>query len=338
MPNCSCLTKKLKPCKNRVSQDSIPYNGSYMCFKHIQQIQNRENGENGENGESVKSTRCLGKTKKGKRCVKKTKSYTGFCSTHENKIPNKHTFNRERIINESIKSPNIKYKINNNHDNCYICLDETTTKLSCGHFIHSKCLLETIKNTEINSNNNKSIIFEHENEYFIVTTCLYCKQISIIKNIKDFKFKKRITLKNILKKNIKMDNKYISYRFNILFQLEPPESIFTGIENNIIQETNIEEFTDKIKRTIFDMFGCIVFENYIQQKSICKIPKKYSKINKDKIIEEIKKNINNKISKKLYKHVNVKLYNFLEILEDIFNKINSETNIQDEYINLMNVF
>jgi 5-bromo-4-chloroindolyl phosphate hydrolysis protein len=107
----------------------------------------------------------------------------------------------------------------------------------------------------------------------------------------------------------------------------------------------VENFTKDVKQLIFDKFSNIVFDNYIQQKglylskTLCKLPKKYSKIDKSKIIKQIENYIDSTLySKKIYKLVKVKLYNFFEILEDIFYKINSNVNVQDEYLILMNVF
>jgi len=363
MPNCSCLTAKLKPCKNRISETSQPYNGSYMCFRHIKQNQRSQDNtgvgrkfqQNNQEYYPENTIRCCVKTKKGTRCSKKTKNESGMCFLHEkHKKENINTEQTNKVsekdnihINFNICSPNIKFKINNEHDNCYICLEETQNKLSCGHFIHSECLLHTMQNSNLNRNGilmNK--IFEHENKYFVVTTCLYCKQIAIVKNIQKpqcafinqylknscFSLKELRSLKgNHRMKNIKLDDKYILECFNEIFQK------YDIYDNNT--EQNINEFIKDMKQLIFDKFSCIVFDNYIQQKSICKLPKKYGKIDKKRMIENIKEYINNTLySKKLYKYIEIKLYNFFEILEDILSKINSKINIQDEYINLMNVF
>jgi len=355
MPNCSCLTAKLKPCKNRISSSSEPYNGSYMCFRHIKQIQKKENEININQVDTEtfhrNSTRCCSKTKKGSRCVKKTKNESGMCVLHEKSFLHKHhkipKENNLKYIN-TVCSPNIKYKLNNEHDNCYICLEETRDKLSCGHFIHTDCLLHSIQNSNLNNKEQKNKIFEHENKYFIATHCLYCKQFSIIKNIQitncqylnNYLINKCLTLKKLCKNNIKIDNNYISICFNTLFQ-----SYDTYENKDIDKHMILENFTKDLKQLIFDNFGNIVFDNYIQQKglynskSICKIPKKYGKINKIKIIEQIENYIERTLySKKIYKIIKIKLYNFYEILEDIFCKINSNINVQDEYLNLMNIF
>ena len=351
MPNCSCLTAKLKPCKNRISNTSEPYNGSYMCFRHIKQRQNELNNRENTNEFSYNLKRCCCKTKKGSRCVKKTKNESGMCFLHEKSFSREHyKIPQENNVESTITicSPNIKYKLDNEHDNCYICLEDTHNKLSCGHFIHTECLFHSIQNSNLNKNTeHKHKIFEHENKYFITTYCLYCKQFSIIKNIKtQCQFINRylkdtcLTLKKIYKNNIKIDNNYISVCFNTFFQL------YDSYENkNIERYTVIENFTKDIKQLIFDKFSNIVFDNYIQQKgitmskSLCKFPKKYAKISKSEIIRQIENYINTTLySKKIYENVKIKLYNFFEILEDIFHKINSNINVQDEYLVLMNVF
>ena len=367
MPNCSCLTAKLKPCKNRVSNSSEPYNGSYMCFRHIKQTQQREengniNNENNSENYSNTSKRCCAKTKKGSRCTKKTKNESGMCFSHKKYEKNTQQRQCDENIENVVFSPNIKYRINNEHDNCYICLEETHEKLSCGHFIHSNCLLHSMQNLNLNRNNEqRHKIFEHKNKYFIVTNCLYCKQFSIIKNIKicekdthcqyinRYLNETSLTLKNIFKgqsqlkghgfskNNITFDDNSIAMCFNLLFQ------DYDTYENtryiNIENDKDMDNFVRDVKQLVFDNFSNIVFDNYIQQKSISKLPKKYGKINKHKIMEQIDNYIDDTLySKKLYKSVKIKLYNFLEILEDIFYKINSKVNVQDEYLNLMNVF
>lgn len=362
MPNCSCLTAKFKPCKNRISNSSEPYNGSYMCFRHIKQMQRKqeENESKYENNKqdnsklfSHNSTRCCSKTKKGSRCVKKTKNESGMCVLHEksflhkhHKIPQENTFN----FTNTVCSPDIRYKLNNKHDNCYICLEETYNKLSCGHFIHPDCLLYSIQNSNLNKSNeqNNNKIFEHENKYFITTNCLYCKQIAIVKNIQIvnnqfvnfYLNEKSLSLKKLIcKNNIKIDNNYISMCFNTLFH-----SYDTYENRDTKKHKVLENLIKGIKQLIFDKFGNIVFDNYIQQKglylskSFCKISKKYGKIDKNKIMEQIENYIETTLySKNLYKLIKNKLYNFFEILEDIFYKINSNINVQDEYLILMNV-
>lgn len=354
MPNCSCLTAKLKPCKNRISNSSEPYNGSYMCFRHIKQMQKQEENEinnNQDNSESFSRnpTRCCSKTKKGSRCVKKTKNESGMCFLHEKSFLHEHhKISQENNLKytNTVCSPNIKYKLNNEHDNCYICLEETHNKLSCGHFIHPDCLLHSIQNSNLNKfTEQKHKIFEHENKYFIATHCLYCKQFSIVKNIQTTNCQfvntylndKCLTLKKLMCKNIiKIDNNYISVCFNTLFQT------YDTYENRDVERYMVvENFTKDIKQLVFDKFGNIVFDNYIQQKGLyhSKLPKKYGKIDKTKIIEKIENYIDTTLySKKIYKLVKVKLYIFFEMLEDIFYKINSNANVQDEYLNLMNVF
>jgi hypothetical protein len=331
-------------------------------MKKKQEENEINNNQDNDESFSRNSTRCFSKTKKGSICVKKTKNESGMCFLHEKsflhdryKIPQENSVN----ITNTVFSPNIKYKLNNEHDNCYICLEETHDKLSCGHFIHTQCLLHSIQNSNLNKfTEQKHKIFEHENKYFIVTRCLYCKQFSIIKNIQKIslqqseknthcKFINRylndtcLSLKKLMcKKHIKIDDNYISVCFNTLFQ-----SYDTYENRDTERHIVVENFTKDIKQLIFDKFSNIVFDNYIQQKGIyhsklfCKLPKKYAKIDKSKIIKQIENFIYSTLySKKIYKLVKVKLYNFFEILEDIFYKINSNVNVQDEYLILMNVF
>ena len=275
---------------------------------------------------------CQSVTKNMEQCKVKvsenSKDYNGkrICHLHLKNILKNNDKQKEQISNENIKSPIINYKIDKKSDCCYICLEETENKLSCGHFIHNSCLLEILQ-SDVKKNYD---IFEHKNNYFIITNCVYCKQVSIIKNvpITDLLLKKY----NAKKDKIKINNEMISFHFGELFlkydTYETKEKL-QQIEN---------DFMDDLKQIIFDNFSTIVFDNYIQQKHI-NLNLKYKKINKKIIMKKINNIITNALySKYLFDKIQNKLELFFRMLENIILKMIQGNNVQDDLLNLINVF
>ena len=83
----------------------------------------------------------------------------------------------------------------------------------------------------------------------------------------------------------------------------------------------------------------IVFDNYIQQKNICKIPSKYEKIDKKIIMENLNKIINETLySIYLFNKIKNKMELFLRILENVVSKMIDMDNVQDDILSLVNVF
>jgi len=352
MSFCCALTKSKKPCKMRISENTELYNGLKLCYIHIKSYVNNElllqnNIENQQliqlqstENIIVNTKRCISTTKSGYKCTKKTSHESGLCHLHQ-KLTKKNNIveGTETLEDVSkkiifmIKSPSINYKIDRQKDNCYVCLEESEKRLSCGHFIHTNCLLDTLQ-----SNIKKNYrVFEYNNEYFIITNCLYCKQISIMKNVimTDKLQALFITRKKYDPKRNKMriNNSTISYYFNELFlsydTYETKEN-YKDIEN---------EFMDDLKQLVFDNFATIVFDNYILQKNILKIPLKYERLNKDIIMKNINETIENTLyTKILYDKIKIKLSIFISILENVVNKIIQIDNVQDELLNLVNIF
>ena len=100
-----------------------------------------------------------------------------------------------------------------------------------------------------------------------------------------------------------------------------------------------EEFLEDLRQLVFDNFATIVFDNYIQQKNIEKIPFKYQKINKRIIIENINESVSNTLyTKFIYDKIKNKLELFFRILENVIEKLVDMDNVQDDLLNLVNVF
>ena len=357
MSFCCALTKSKQPCKMRVSSNTQPHNGVRLCHIHIkitnnqivsgvenvsqQLIQYHVQGEhNIINNLFVNTKRCSSKTKSGCRCTKKTSNESGVCHIHQKLMKKNEVVEGTETLEEisdkiffMIKSPSINYKIDRQKDNCFVCLEECEKKLSCGHFIHTHCLLDTLQ-----SNIKKNYrVFESNNKYFIITNCLYCKQISIVKNIQmtDKLQTMFITRKKYDPKRNKMrvNNNTISYYFNELFL-----SYDTYETKENYQQVEIE-FMDDLKQLVFDNFATIVFDNYILQKNICKIPSKYETLNKDIILKNINNTIENTLyTKFLYNKIKNKLETFVSILENVVNKIIQTDNVQDDLLDLVNIF
>lgn len=354
---CGALTKSKQPCKMKVSLNTQPLNGVRLCHIHIKFTNNQivSGGENvsqqliqhhvqGEhniiNNLFVNTKRCSSKTKSGCRCTKKTSNESGVCHIHQKLMKKNEIVDGTDTLEEisdkiffMIKSPSINYKIDRQKDNCFVCLEECEKKLSCGHFIHTHCLLDLLQ-SKIKKNYR---VFESNNEYFIITNCLYCKQISIVKNIQmtDKLQTMFITRKKYDSKRNKMrvNNSTISYFFNELFL-----SYDTYETKKNYQQVEIE-FMDDLKQLIFDNFATIVFDNYILQKNICKIPSKYETLNKDIILKNINNTIENTLyTKFLYNKIKNKLETFVSILENVINKIIQTDNIQDDLLDLVNIF
>ena len=213
-----------------------------------------------------------------------------YCHIHSKNITNELQNTCQNVSN--VKSPPINYKINKNLDNCYVCLEETETKLSCGHFIHTNCMLNILQSNirkkykvfdespssqEVSVNKNKT--------YFIITNCLYCKQISIIKNVEipeSFKLNKKDKY-DIKKSNnvLKINNETLSYYFSEIFlkydTYETKQELERGSTQGFDRPTSSqteEEFMVEIKELVVDNFSTLIFDNYIQQKNKIKITKK----------------------------------------------------------------
>jgi hypothetical protein len=132
---------------------------------------------------------------------------------------------------------------------------------------------------------------------------------------------------------MRINNTTISYYFNELFL-----SYDTYETKEHYQQIEIE-FMDDLKQLVFDNFATIVFDNYILQKNILKIPSKYETLNKDVILKNINNTIENTLyTKFLYKKIENKLETFVSILENVVNKIIQIDNVQDELLNLVNIF
>ena len=100
-----------------------------------------------------------------------------------------------------------------------------------------------------------------------------------------------------------------------------------------------EEFLEDLRQLVFDNFATIVFDNYIQQKNIEKIPFKYQKINKRIIIENINESVSNTLyTRFIYDKIKNKLELFFRILENVIEKLVDMDNVQDDLLNLVNVF
>ena len=312
MSYCNFITKNNQPCKIKLSQKSNAHNDIKYCHIHSKNITNE-----------LKNT-CQ--------------------NVSEQNISN-------------VKSPPINYKINKNLDNCYVCLEETETKLSCGHFIHTNCMLNILqsnirKNYKVFEESPSSAdVSRNKNKfYFIITNCLYCKQISIIKNIEipeSFNLNKKDKY-DIKKSNnvLKINNESLSYYFSEIFlkydtyetKKELERGSTEGFDHVTVSQTE-EEFMVEIKELIFDNFSTIIFDNYIQQKNQIKIRSKYKKINKKKIMKKINKIINQTLySVFLFNKIKNKLEVFFRILENIIYKLIDMENVQDDVINLVNVF
>ena len=320
MSHCNFITKNNQPCKVKVSQKSNTYNGIKYCHIHSKKI-----------------------------------------PIHLNNCQDTVKDNFEQNIS-NIKSPSINYKLNKNSDNCYVCLEETETKLSCGHFIHTNCILNILQSdirknykvfeqvsTNQESPSDQEVSTDKKN-YFIITNCLYCKQISIIKNVEipeSFNLNKKNKY-DIKKSNnfLKMNNETLSYYFSEIFlkydtyetkkELENSSTEgFVGPNPNQLEE----EFIGELKDLIFDNFSSIIFDNYIQQKNKRRITSKYKKINKNKIMKKINQTINQTLySIFLFNKIKNKIEVFFRILENIICKLINMENVQDDVINLVNVF
>ena len=344
MSNCSFVTKQNKPCKIK-TKCTKSVNGTILCHIHKNYIKNQKPNDSN----SVKV--CSSMTKLGNRCTKKTSSVTGKCHLHcKEKVlekKNEKDVQVKKVLEKTNDNKNVQVKkvlektnekdvqpvkeINKETDCCYICLEETDKRLSCGHFIHNECLLDSIINANVKTDYRA---FEHDGKYFTITKCLYCSQISIMKNIP-------ITEKleneyDIKKPNIKLDNNLICYYFNEIFISY--DNFETRLHSNIIEE----EFIREIKEFIFKKFTDIIFDDYIQQNNIKttkKIKSKYSLINKKIILSDIKLTIKNSLyCVPLYNKIEKKLNIFLEILERVIKKLRETKDIQDDFLNLVNIF
>lgn len=326
MSNCNFITKNNQPCKVKVSQKSNTYNGIKYCHIHSKKI-------------PINLNSCQ--------------------DTLQD--------NSKQII-YNIKSPPINYKINKNSDNCYVCLEETETKLSCGHFIHTNCILNILQSDirknykvfeqspsaqEVSTNQENPLAQEvstNKKNYFIITNCLYCKQISIIKNVEipeSFNLNKKDKY-DIKKSNnfLKMNNETLSYYFSEIFLKYDTYETKKELENSSTEgsvgpnSNQLEqEFIGELKDLIFDDFSSIIFDNYIQQKNKRRITSKYKKINKNKIMKKINQTINQTLySIFLFNKIKNKIEVFFRILENIICKLINMENVQDDIINLLNVF
>lgn len=361
MYNCNSVTKNNQPCKVRVSVNSQLYNGMRLCHIHLKSYMNdtiipiqssvntnqiiRYIPEN-----ILKNTvRCNSKTKKGCRCSKRTSEDSRLCHIHQKQLINinrqsvnepkpEDTENEIEYVSKSIlsmiKSPCINYKTYKKSDNCYICLEETESKLSCGHFIHTNCMLNTLQ-----SNIKKNYkVFEHKKNYFIITNCLYCKQISIMKKVPiTEQLERKYDVKNSRSRfsecKMKINNETVSYCFGELFLK------YDNHETKEQLEKTEQEFMEEMKQLIFDNFATIVFDNYIQQKNITKIPLKYERIEKKIIMNNINNVINDTLySRYLFDKIKNKMELFFRILENVVCKMIDSDNVQDDILSLVNVF
>lgn len=331
--SCQSLTKSNKPCKIIVSSKTESYNGKIFCHVHLKKEKNTtdkltENKNEVQDNLQIKSIRCNSVNKNGKRCLKYTTSETKTCSIHQKSLNiNNMKENKIKLENKfEIKSPSIHYKINNHSDSCYVCLEETENKLSCGHFVHSKCLLELL-----NANLNLKIRYnylEYDNKYFIITECQYCKQISIIKNIPNiFKLKKQNTRKN----KIKVDDYSIFNEINNIFLNN------TSCIPYVVNES--DKILNELKEFIFDKISVLIFDNYLSIKNNKINTLKIRKINSKSILnmlyKEILKNINIKY---VYNNIRYKLETFVILLEKVVDKILKLENTQEDIVNLINIF
>jgi hypothetical protein len=263
MSHCNFITKNNQPCKVKVSQKYNTHNDIKYCHIHSKKI-------------PIKLNSCQ--------------------DTFQD--------NSEQIIS-NIKSPPINYKINKNLDNCYVCLEETETKLSCGHFIHTNCMLNILQSNirkkykVFDESPSVQEVSTNKKNYFIITNCLYCKQISIIKNVEipeSFNLNKKDKY-DIKKSNnvLKINNETLSYYFSEIFlkydTYETKQELERGSTEGFDRPTSSqteEEFMVEIKELVFDNFSTLIFDNYIQQKNKIKITSKYKKINKNQIMKKIK--------------------------------------------------
>lgn len=292
-----------------------------------------------------------------------------YCHIHSKTIskqPQNVQNDSEILLNA--KSPPINYTLNKNSDSCYVCLEETETKLSCGHFIHTNCMLNIFqssikKNYKVFETSSLNLLQNEKN--FIITNCLYCKQISVIKNVEipenfflnnnnKYDFKKS---NNFLGHTfLKINNETLSYYFNEIFLKYDTYETKQELENSSTTSQLEEEFLVELKQLIFDNFSNIIFDNYIQQsftknnqqqniKNIKNIKSKYKKINKNKII----KKINNTMDQTLYSkllfnkiknngRMTDKIEVFFRVLENVINNFIKVENVQDDVITLLNVF
>jgi len=342
--SCQGLTKSNKPCKIKVSSNSKNHNGKILCHIHLKNYINKNKEVIYENEVKsceieIKPVRCNCTNKTGKRCLKYTKNKNGICHIHdkinlsnciedENKEKTKCKQKDNFKEKFEIKSPSIKYKIENHSDSCYVCLEDTDIKLSCGHFIHSKCLLELLS-TSLNLNVRYNYL-EYNNKYFIITECQYCKQISIMKNIPNtFKLKKQ----NMRKHKIKIDDYSIFNEINNVFLNHGKYYVPYSIN-----ECN-QKLVNELKDFVFNKISVLIFDNYLSIKHNKINSLKYKKINSKMILsmlnKEILKNIN---SKDIYNHIKTRLEKFVILLERIVEKMLNLDNTQEDIVNLINIF
>jgi hypothetical protein len=135
------------------------------------------------------------------------------------------------------------------------------------------------------------------------------------------------------KNKMRINNITISHQFIELFlRYDNYET-----KKDLIQSE--EEFLEDLRQLVFDNFATIVFDNYIQQKNIEKIPFKYQKINKRIIIENINESVSNTLyTRFIYDKIKNKLELFFRILENVIEKLVDMDNVQDDLLNLVNVF
>ena len=143
-----------------------------------------------------------------------------------------------------------------------------------------------------------------------------------------------------------MNNETLSYYFSEIFLKYDTYETKKELENSSTEGFDgpnpnqlEEEFIGELKDLIFDNFSSIIFDNYIQLKNKRRITSKYKKINKNKIMKKINQTINQTLySIFLFNKIKNKFEVFFRILENIICKLINMENVQDDVINLLNIF
>jgi hypothetical protein len=152
--------------------------------------------------------------------------------------------------------------------------------------------------------------------------------------MKNIPMTEKLQYKYDTKKNkMKINNITLSFYFTELFLR------YDTYDTKQYQDTNEIEFMEELKQLIFDNFATIIFDNYIQQKNINKIPSRYERIQKRIIMDNIQNCVDNTIyTKSLFDKIKSKLELFFRIFENVIDKMIDCDNVQDDILSLVNVF